>query len=352
MKTRVICFCACLCLSAEALAFTPAEARRVYGLAATNSPASTVMEADGFIFMEVKWSVGEDEETDECELSAVQDALEKYVATKIVSSNSPFAAALTDWLVPDVPYQLPNLQSVVVKKKVVAGVHYDVYAFESAPLKTARASAIQQQEKRLIKDRTAWGEALKAYTKTLKTENDRRQFCVMLGCPIVNLVRDAKTQNYGKPVKGCEAGVAELETFMSWKPEGSYFYSTHENVLWCNRAASEKSFFYPVFSADDGGAFARAKELAEKKDWEKEPQAILDELAKSIAAYPYVAEKWVCLGGALLKTGHPMEGLIAYIQGAKLDSENRDSWTGIMYCCDALKMKANASGLNWYLKVR
>lgn len=353
MKTRDICFCACLCLSAEALAFTPAEARRVYGLAATNSPASTVMEADGFIFMEVKWSVGEDEEPDECELSAVQDALEAFIAVpQATSANSPFSEALTDWLVPDVTYQLPNVKSAVVKKREEAGVHYDVYAFEAAPLKAARANAIQQQESRRMKDNAAWGEALKKYSKTLKSENDWRQFCVMLGCPVVNMVKGAQTQNFGMPVKGCESGLAELDAIMVWKSDGSFFYSTHKGVLWCDRAASEKSFFYPVFSSDDGGSFARAKELAKNKDWEKQPQAILDELAKSIMAYPYVAEKWVYLGGVLLKTGHPMEGLIAYIQGAKFDQKNRDAWTGIMCCCEALNLKSNASGLSWFLKVQ
>jgi hypothetical protein len=353
MKTMVICFCACLCLATEALAFTPAEARRVYGLAATNSPASTVMEADGLVFLEVKWSVGEDEEPGECELSAVQDALESYIAVPHdgAGSNSPFAPVLTDWLVPDVTYQLPSVQSAVVKKEEKDGVHHDIYAFEAAPLKAARDSAIKQQKDMRIKDAAGWSEALKKYAMTLKTGNDWRQFCVMLGCPIVNLVKDPRAQNYGKTVKGCEAGIAELEAFTSWDPERSYFYSTHENVLWCNRTASENSIFYPVFSVDDGGAFARAKELAKIKDWEKHPEAILDELAKSIAAYPYVAAKWVYLGGVLLKTGHPMEGLIAYIQGAKFDQKNRDAWTGIMCCCEVLNLKSNAHGLSWFLKV-
>ena len=347
------CFCGCLALAAEATAFTPAEARRAYGLVATNASASTVLEADGLVFMEIKWSVGEDEEPGECELSAVQDALEAYIAVpQTPVSNSPFVPALTDWLIPEVAYQVPNVKSTVVKKKEMAGVHRDVYAFEAAPLKAARANAIRQQEKRQMKDKAAWCEALKKYAKTLKTQNDWRQFCVMLGCPIVNLVKDAQTRDFGKAVKGCEKGLAELGVITSWNPEQSFFYSTHKGVLWGDRVASANSIFYPLLQLDDGGAFARAKELAKKKDWEKQPQAILDELAKSIIAHPYVAEKWVYLGGVLLKTGHPMEGLIAYVQGAKFDEKNRDAWTGIMCCCEAAGLKVNASGLSWFLKVK
>lgn len=353
MKAACFCFCACLTLVTKAASFTPAEARRVYGLVSTNTSASTVLEADGFLFLEVKWSVGEGEEPGECELSAVQDALEAYIdvpQTTVV--DSPFIPALTDWLLPQMNYQVPNVKSTVVKNKEIAGVHYDVYAFEAAPLKAARANAIRQQEKRQVKGRAYWCEELKKYAKTLKTENDRRQFFVMLGCPIVNLVKDKQTQNYGKPVKGCEEGLAELDVITSWNPEKSFFYSAHKGVLWCDRVSSGKSLFYPSLQSNDGGAFARAKELAKKGDWVKQPQAILDELAKSIIASPYVAEKWVYLGGVLLKTGHPMEGMIAYIQGAKFEENNRDAWTGIMCCCDALGLKANVSGLNWFLMLR
>jgi len=352
MKTIISCICVCLSLVANATTFTPAEARRVYGLVATNASASTVLEADGFIFMEIKWSVGEGEEPGECELSAVQDALEAYIAVpQTTIANSPFVAALTDWLVPEVAYQMPNVKSTVVKRKEIAGVHRDVYAFEAAPLRAARANAIRQQEKRQMKDKAAWCEALRKYAKTLKTKNDWRQFCVMLGCPIVNLVKDTQARDFGKAVKDCEKGLAELDVITSWNPEKSFFYSTHKGVLWGDRVVSANSIFYPLLQSDDGGAFARAKELAKRKDWETQQQTILDELAKSIMAHPYVAEKWVYLGGVLLKTGHPMEGLIAYIQGAKFDEKNRDAWTGIMCCCEVLGLKENASGLKWFLKI-
>ena len=352
MKVVIACFGVCLALVVEAAAFTPAEARRVYGLIATTASASTVLEADGFVFMEIKWSVGEGEEPDECELSAVQDALEAYIAvpqTPVV--NSPFVPALTDWLLPEVTYQMPNVKSAVVKKNEIAGVHRDVYAFEAAPLKAARANAVRQQEKRQMKDKAAWCEALRKYARTLKTENDWRQFYVMLGCPIVNLVKGAQARDFGKSVKGCEKGLAELGVITSWNPEQSFFYSTHKGVLWGDRVASANSIFYPLLQLDDGGAFARAKELTKKKDWQKRPQMILDELAKTIIANPYVAEKWIYLGGVLLKTGHPLEGLIAYIQGAKFDEKNRDAWTGIMCCCEAAGLMENASGLSWFLKL-
>ena len=336
-------------------AFTPEEARRVYGIVSTNSPAS-VMEAGGFVFMELKWDIPADSSSDdkaELELTAISDALERYILpVRQAITNSPFSSALTEWLDPEVPYQIPNVPSTVVKVVEQTNSCLKVFAFDALPLKAARAKAHQTEAERHSRTSDKWLKRLKAYYATIKKEEDRRQFFVLLGCPVVNLVEGKGNCSLGKSVKGAERGLAEMDILVNWKTDEKSFYSKHPDVLWSSCVSSGGKLFYPTaWKEDDGGDYAAALKLCRQKDWIKQSESILDLLAKSIAANPISAQKWLYLGGVLAGTGRSMDGLVAYVQSARMDSDNLDSWEGIMRCCEALGLRSNAQGLKWFLKL-
>ena len=83
-------------------AFTPEEARRVYGESSSSLNLSTFKEVGDYVFMEVKWSVDKDVSSDDresLEMSALMDAIQKYVEPPVIAcTNSPFLKALTTWL--------------------------------------------------------------------------------------------------------------------------------------------------------------------------------------------------------------------------------------------------------------
>lgn len=338
-----------------AAGFTPEEARRVYGVVSTNAPAS-VMEAGGFIFMDLKWSVPEGAEPDdraELEMTALSDALERYVLTPSAPvTNTPFCTALTEWLVPETPYNIPNVSSTVVKLEESTNSCRKVFAFDATGLNAARKESAAIEARRHSRTPADWVKSLDNYYQTLKTEQDRRQFLVLLGCPIVSVVKGRGHGDFGKPVKGAERGLVELDILLKAKEADISFFSTHEGLLWRNFSASGPGMFYPSLKGDDQGSFAEALKLCRSKNWKNDSEKILNLLADSIRANPFDAQKWLYLGGVLLGCGKPLDGLVAYMQSACFDDSKADAWKGIMRCCAAAGMTANAEGLKWYLQIK
>ena len=119
LKCAVLVFSG-ICKLTLSAAFTPEEARRVYGEASPDLSSSTFKEVGDYIFAEVRWTVEEDadeEDREALEMSALLDAIGKYVDVQVVAcTNSPFSKALTTWLVPDTEFTLPEVQSSVVKE--------------------------------------------------------------------------------------------------------------------------------------------------------------------------------------------------------------------------------------------
>lgn len=338
-----------------AAGFTPEEARRVYGVVSTNAPAS-VMEADGFVFMDLKWSVpaeAEEDDREELELTALSDALERYVvAPSRVVTNSPFAAPLTEWLVPEVVYNIPNIPSTVVKVEQGTNFCRKVFAFPAKNLAASRKESASLEDARHAWKDEDWLKGLKKYSETLKTAQDRRQFMVLLGCPVANVVEDGGKGEFGVPVKGAERGLAELDILLKAKEADLPFFAAHGGLLWPSYAAAGTGLFYPCAKPAAGDGFSKALALCKSKDWKAKAPEILELLAESIRANPLDAQKWLYLGGVLRGTDRNMDALVAYVQSARFDSSNKDAWKGIARCCEALGMKTNAAGLGWLIKLR
>ncbi|MBQ7188396.1 MAG: hypothetical protein IJR99_03175 [Kiritimatiellae bacterium] len=342
------------CLQAFSSSFaTLDQARHAYGVIATN-PLDSVIESGGFVFLDVKWDCSVDatsEEQDEAEMSALFDALTRYiVSSNIVFTNAPFSIKMLDWLgETEIPFNIPKVPSVVVKNEKKGTDCRKVFAFEEAPLHAAREKAAAEKKKRINRTEKEWVDFLKISYQKLPDQKLKRTFMVLLGCPIVNLVLDRGDGEYGQSIVGCEQGWRELESVLAWKPEAGSFFAEHGDLLWHSILEKKERMFYPQWNEDDGGRFDEARILYSKG---KDLPRILRLSAESIAINPISSKKWCYLGGALKENGNPKDGLIAYIQGAKFDHDNPYAWKGIFDCCKKAGLTSNANGLFWYLKMR
>ena len=344
--------CVSICQLTLSAAFTPEEARRVYGEASSALGSSSSREVGDYVFMEVKWSVDKDasaEDREAMELSALMDAIQVYVAPPMaVCTNSPFSKALTTWLTPETEFKVPEVRSTVVKDEEKDGDRRQVVAFDVVALKAAKVSAANNAHSVNKRSEVDWLELLKSARENFKTPAENRKFNVMLGCPIVNFILcDGKyvpeTANDDET-----AGVAEVERIVNWKPARDSVFSEYTNMLWATYKNGCANLFYPAWREDDGGRFAEAEALYKKG---KDVPKILTLLAESISINPVGEKKWAYLGGVLKALNKPEDAMVAYIQALKFNSGNPWSWKGVLECCKKLGMTSNAAGLEWYFKL-
>lgn len=348
----VLLVCVGICQLALSAAFTPEEARRVYGETSLDLSSVSYAEVGDYIFMEIKWDVDKDADSDGLEsqeMSALMDAIQKYVVPPVIAcTNSPFSKSLTTWLMPETEFNVPEVQSAVVKNEEKDGSRCQIVAFDAAVLKAARANAVNTAHNVNKRSEESWLGALKLAYGNFKTPAEKRKFNVMLGCPIVNLILCGGTYEQENANEDEKDGVAEVERIVKWTPDKDSVFSEYPNMLWTAYQNSGSSLFYPSWCEDDGGKFAEAEVLYRKG--ENVPK-ILSLLAESISINPVGEKKWAYLGGVLKALDKPEDAMIAYIQALKFNKDNPWAWKGVFECCMKLGLRSNARGLAWYFKL-
>lgn len=349
----VLLTCAVICRLTLSAAFTPEEARRVYGeSSSTFFSESSFKEVGDYVFMEVKWRVDKDADAEDREaqgMSALMEAIQVYLTPSVVAcTNSPFSKALTTWLTPETEFNLPEVQSSIVKDEEKDGEKCQVIAFDASVLKAAKVRAAQKAHSVNERSEEDWLESLKAAYENFKTPAEKRKFNVMLGCPIVDFILCSGKYKAEEANEDEKDGVAEVEKIVSWTPAKDSIFSEYPNLLWATHKNNASNLFYPGWSEDDGGTFAEAEVLYKKG---KDVPKILTLLAESISINPIGEKKWAYLGGVLKALNKPEDAIIAYIQTLKFNRDNPWAWKGVRDCCKKLGMKSNAAGLGWYFKM-
>ena len=349
----VLLACVGICQLTLSAAFTPEEARRVYGETSPAFASSSTQEAGEYIFMDVKWDSDKDatsEDRESQEMSALLDAIQKYVAPPVVAcTNSPFSKALTTWLTPDVEFNVPDVQSSVVKDEDKDGKRHQVIAFDAKVLKAAKEEAAKKAHGVNSRSESDWLALLKNAYANFKTPTEKRKFNVMLGCPIVNFIECKGKYEAIEANADEKAGMNEVDKLVKWSPSEGSLFKEYPNLLWTNYKTGGSDLFYPCWKEEDGGKFAEAEGLYRKG---KDIPRIITLLAESISLNPIDDKKWSYLGGVLKASNKPEDALIAYIQCLKFNDENPWAWKGVQDCCKKLGLKSNADGLSWYFKLR
>ena len=349
-RALLACICACQATLAPA-AFTPEEARRVYG-ESSSVPESGAIEAGGYVFMEVSWRPdleASGEERDAQELAAVLDVLEGYVRPKSeVCSDLPFCRNLTSWMEPDFKFSFHDVSSATVKESSANGVCCKVMAFDAAALKAARSEAQAAMDRKRPRTDDDWLALLKDVRAKFMKQSEMAKFYTLLGCPVVNVVNARSPGSYGQPLEGSEACWKELQDMLELPRRPDSFFARNVSLAWFGVAGGVKGDFYPNWQEDDGGRFAKAVQLYRKG---KEIQTIVRLLSESIEINPIGAEKWGYLGGALKVSGNDKDALFAYLQSLKFNSQCKWAWKGLRECCERCGFTENAKGLSWHLKM-
>lgn len=346
----ILCWCACG--SAALAAFTPDEARRVYG-ESSSAFTSACTEVGDYVFMELKWKPEADasaEDRDAREMSALMDALERYVAPEQTAvTNSPFCRELTEWLVPEKEFRVPSVASTTLKDEEAGGERRMVVAFDANALHAARDSAKSHKVDVNRYSQAQWTDALSAAYANFKTRDERRKFFFLLGCPVVSLL-DREIGLDAKDLTGrADKGSVELSQILKWKPTQGSVYCEYPALTWNFYKQSDSDLFFPAWSETDGGAFAKAEKLyLQGKDIPK----IISLLAESIAKNPIGVRKWEYLGGVLKASNRHQDAVVAYLQSLWQKNDSVWAWKGLMESLKKSGMTANATGLEWHLRMK
>lgn len=347
---RLLLILAMALLAVSVKAFTPDEARRVYDGASLSKEDSPYMEIGDYVFIKVQWTVEADDSPDardEKELSAIFDAIEKYLAPpKAVYENPPFGDNLMSWLIPVVEFKLPNVASTTVKVVRQNGENQKVIAFDAAEMKAAKAECAKSVPDVEHWTRNDWVKALVSAKKNFKTESEKQKFHSMLGCPIVNLILSKSAMSKSETDEA--PAQKELNALLNWSPKTGSVFAEHPEILWPSYKNKGQGVFFPEWSEDDGGAFDEAEDLYLKG---KDITKVISLLVKSISVNPVGAKKWEYLGGVLKVSGKYEDAIMAYIQSLRFDSKSTWAWKGLLESCEKSVMPSNAKGLDWYLRM-
>lgn len=344
--------CWCMCGSTALAAFTPDEARRVYGETSSSSESS-ILEVGDYVFMELKWDSAADASAEECEeqeLSAMMDAIQEYVTPKQCAvTNSPFCKELTDWLLPECEFNVPDVASTTLKEEESNGERRVVVAFDAQGLRDAREAAEKTRMDLNSFSTEQWASALSGAYTNFKTKEEKRKFLYLLGCPVVGFLEKGIGFDKNGLSGRADKGSVELRKLMEWKPtKGSVFFD-NPSLTWRFYKQLDSDMFFPAWSENDGGRLDEAAKLYRQG---KDIPTIIRLLAESISMNPINATKWEYLGGVLKASNKPCDAVIAYIQALKINSKSPWAWKGLVDSLDKAGFKANAAGLRWYLKIK
>lgn len=351
-KSLVLLFGLGMGLTAHSAPFSSEEARRVFDESSVNVSTSAKVVGD-YLFTEVSWQEDRSatiEDREAQELSALLAAMQDFIAPNVVQcTNSPFCKTLTEWLEPMTGFNVPNVQSFVLKDETKGDKRLQIVALEAKPLVDAKRKAQASIADKNSRTESQWARLLQGACAQFKTPEEKRKFFVLLGCPLVNLIADKGSGDYGSALPGGESGWAELEKIINWRPDASSFYAEYPNLLWTAYAKRTDAIFFPAWSENDGGRLDEAAKLYRQG---KDIPTIIRLLAESISMNPISSTKWEYLGGVLKASNKPYDAIIAYIQALKINSKSPWAWKGLVDSLDKAGFKANATGLKWYLKLK
>ena len=337
---------------AHSAPFSSEEARRVFDESSVNVSTSAKVVGD-YLFTEVSWQEDRSatiEDREAQELSALLAAMQDFIAPNVVQcTNSPFCKTLTEWLEPMTGFNVPNVQSFVLKDETKGDKRLQIVALEAKPLVDAKRKAQADIADKNHRTESQWAELLQGAYAQFKTPEEKRKFFVLLGCPIVNLIADKGSGDYGFALPGGESGWAEFERIINWRPGAGSFYAEYPNLLWTAYAKRTDAIFFPAWSENDGGRLDEAAKLYRQG---KDIPTVIRLLAESISMNPISSTKWEYLGGVLKASNKPCDAVIAYIQALKINSKSPWAWKGLVDSLDKAGFKANAAGLGWYLKIK
>ena len=199
---------------AHSAPFSSEEARRVFDESSVNVSTSAKVVGD-YLFTEVSWKEdksGATEDREAKELSALLAAMQNFIAPNVaLCTNSPFCKTLTDWLEPMPEFNVPNVQSFVLKDETKGDQRHQVVALEAKPLLDAKRKAQADIADKNHRTESQWAELLQGAYAQFKTPEEKRKFFALLECPIVNLIADKGSGDYGTALPGGKSGLAELE---------------------------------------------------------------------------------------------------------------------------------------------
>ena len=337
---------------AHSAPFSSEEARRVFDESSVNVSTSAKVVGD-YLFTEVSWQEDKSATTEDREaqeLSALLAAMQNFITPNAAQcTNSPFCKTLTEWLEPTLEFNVPNVQSFVLKDETNGDQRRQVVALEAKPLVDAKRRAQAGIVDKNSRTESQWAKLLQGAYVQFKTPEEKRKFFVLLGCPLVNFIADKGSGDYGSALPGCESGWAELEKIRNWRPSADSFYAEYPNLLWTAYAKRTDAIFFPAWSENDGGRLDEAAKLYRQG---KDIPTIIRLLAESISLNPINSMKWEYLGGVLKVSNKPCDAVIAYIQALKINPKSQWAWKGLVDSLDKAGFKANAAGLRWYLKIK
>lgn len=343
--------CQCVLCLAGAAAFTPTEARRVYGESSLPSDAPFTEHGD-YLFMNVKWKTDKENSSDENEaqnLWATLDALERYVAPKRQDvTNSPFCKTLTDWMIPEDTFKFSDVDSVTVAEENVGDEHRAVIAFDLNALRRVRERTLASRKDFSAHGTSDWAKELAEAYANFKTAKDRRKFFSLLGCPIVAFLDERIGFAAEDAAKNTNGGEAELTELLNWTPPQDSVFREYPMLWWKSCHEGTSDCLFQRWSDTDGGLFAEVERLYLKG---KDVPKIVALLAGSIARNPIGAKKWEYLGGALKASGRHHDAVMAYMQSLRFDKDSVWAWRGL---ADSLRKSGkvvNADGLDWYIRM-
>ena len=326
-------------------AFSPDHARTVYS-SVSFSKSSPWQEQGDYVFFDICLSEknASSIDADKEELSALLDALTKYVASeKTDTVNSPFNSVLTSWLVPEVSFNFQNVQSSVVKEFSADGMTHKIFAMDAKALHEIKAEYVKSTD---VGEwgKADWVHALQQARKCFKTKSEQQKFYELLGCPIVGFILLNGIFDMTKCDENSEC-VKELKEFLEWSPSDGSVFRKYPFLLW-RTYADGKSKFFPNWKNDDGGAFKEAEQLYRQG---RNVERIIELLTDSIRVNPINAKKWEYLGGVLKVQKKYDDALFSYVQSLLLDTNSIWAWKGLKECCQKTGMTDNEKGLEWYL---
>jgi tetratricopeptide (TPR) repeat protein len=125
---------------------------------------------------------------------------------------SPFCPRLTEFVLPDVPFDLPEIDGVVVEHVVKDGCIRHAMALELAPFEAVKADVAAK--KNAPRPLDSWLECLSGSRADLRSDKERDLFLSLLGCP--------EALVSAQPAARCFENHADLvaisEALASWNP--------------------------------------------------------------------------------------------------------------------------------------
>ena len=126
---------------------------------------------------------------------------------------SPFCPLLSDFVLPDIEFELPKVDSVVVEDTAKDGRIRHATAMELEPLAKLRAEVAEKKaSSRKLDD---WVSLLDASRTNLRSEKERELFLSLLGCPDALVSSRPSARCFGEGVDLVEMSAA----LASWNPE-------------------------------------------------------------------------------------------------------------------------------------